>query len=188
MKAKFPLSLSQRLSASPALRSLRKRQSIQTDPLGASRASTLDGTCVWKIVGFSGSYWKPTSPCPFLLERPVLGSSQRDGTSAADAMVEKIQFQKILKNLRLFVKNHSCIATFRPLPGSQQLPLVLQTTPLAPQVPPGSTPIDGGGILLFLDFRHFRPLAPHTRPPRTLYVRSTTDPTPKASLSPFFSI
>ena len=74
-------------------------------------------------------------------------------------MVEKIQFQKILKNLRLFVKNHSCIATSRPLPGSQQLPLVLQTTPLAPQVPPGSTPIDGGGILLFLDFRHFRPLA-----------------------------
>ena len=122
------------------------------------------------------------------MERPVLGSSQRDGTSAADAMVEKIQFQKILKNLRLFVKNHSCIATFRPLPGSQQLPLVLQTTPLAPQVPPGSTPIDGGGILLFLDFRNFRPLAPHTRPPRTLYVRSTTDPTPKASLSPFFSI
>jgi len=121
------------------------------------------------------------------MERPVLGSSQRDGTSAADAMVEKIQFQKILKNLRLFVKNHSCIATSRPLPGSQQLPLVLQTTPLAPQVPPGSTPIDGGGILLFLDFRHFRPLAPHTRPPRTLYVRSTTDPTPKASLSPFFS-
>ena len=56
-----------------------------------------------------------------------------------------------------FVKNHSCIATSRPLPGSQQLPLVLQTTPLAPQVPPGSTPIDGGGILLFLDFRHFRP-------------------------------
>ena len=144
--------------------------------------------CVWKIVGFSGSYWKPTSPCPFLLERPVLGSSQRDGTSAADAMVEKIQFQKILKNLRLFVKNDSCIATSRPLPGSQQLPLVLQTTPLAPQVPPGSTPIDGGGILLFLDFRHFRPLAPHTRPPRTLYVRSTTDPTPKASLSPLFSI
>ena len=84
------------------------------------------------------------------------------------------------------MKNHSCIATSRPLPGSQQLPLVLQTTPLAPQVPPGSTPIDGGGILLFLDFRHFRPLAPHTRPPRTLYVRSTTDPTPKASLSPFF--
>ena len=83
-----------------------------------------------------------------------MGSSQRDGTSAADAMVEKILFQKILKNLRLFVKNHSCIATFRPLPGSQQLPLVLQTTPLAPQVPPGSTPIDGGGILLFLDFRH----------------------------------
>ena len=126
--------------------------------------------------------------------------SARRGTSAPpgapDAMVEKIQFQKILKNLRLFVKNHSnqiksnhsCIATFRPLPGSQQLPLVLQTTPLAPQVPPGSTPIDGGGILLFLDFRHFRPLAPHTRPPRTLYVRSTTDPTPKASLSPLFSI
>ena len=159
-----------------------------TSCLGGLRASTLDGTCVWKIGGFSGSYWKPTSPCPFLLERPVLGSSQRDGTSAADAMVEKIQFQKILKNLRLFVKNHSCIATSRPLPGSQQLPLVLQTTPLAPQVPPGSTPIDGGGILLFLDFRHFRPLAPHTRPPRTLYVRSTTDPTPKASLSPFFSI
>ena len=100
------------------------------------------------------------------------------------AMVEKIQFQKILKNIRLFVKNHSCIATFRPLLGSQQLPLVPQTTPLAPQVPPGSTPIDGGGILLFLDFRHFRPLAPHTRPPRTLYVRSTTDPTPKASPSP----
>ena len=125
--------------------------------LGGSLASTLDGMCVWKIVGFPGSYWKPTSPCPFLLERPVLGSSQRDGTSAADAMVEKIQFQKILKNPRLFVKNHSCIATFRPLPGSQQLPLVLQTTPLAPQVPPGSTPIDGGGILLFLDFRHFRP-------------------------------
>ena len=68
----------------------------------------------------------------------------------------------ISKNLRLFVKNHSCIATSRPLPGSQQLPLVLQTTPLAPQVPPGSTPIDGGGILLFLDFHHFRPLAPHT--------------------------
>ena len=86
------------------------------------------------------------------MERPVLGSSQRDGTSAADAMVEKIQFQKILKNLRLFVKNDSCIATSRPLPGSQQLPLVLQTTPLAPQVPPGSTPIDGGGILLFLDY------------------------------------
>ena len=39
------------------------------------------------------------------MERPVLGSSQRDGTSAADAMVEKIQFQKILKNLQLFVKN-----------------------------------------------------------------------------------
>ena len=153
-----------------------------------SRASALDGTCVWKIVGFSGCRRKPTSPCPFSSERPVLGSSQRDGTSAADAMVEKIQFQKILKNLRLFVKNHSCIATSRPLPGSQQLPLVLQTTPLAPQVPPGSTPIDGGGILLFLDFRHFRPLAPHTRPPRTLYVHSTTDPTPKASLSPFFSI
>ena len=103
------------------------------------------------------------------MERPVLGSSQRDGTSAADAMVEKIQFQKILKNLRLFVKNHSCIATFRPLPGSQQLPLVLQTTPLAPQVPPGSTPIDGGGILLFLDFRHFRPLAP------TLKLKVTRD-------------
>ena len=93
-----------------------------------------------------------------------------------------------LKSLRLFVKNHSCIAPSRPLPGSQQLPLVLQTTPLASQVPPGSTPIDGGGILLFLDFRHFRPLAPHPRPPRTLYVHSTTDPTPKASLSPFFSI
>ena len=31
MKAKSPLSLRQRLSASPALRSLRKRQSIQTD-------------------------------------------------------------------------------------------------------------------------------------------------------------
>ena len=100
----------------------------------------------------------------------------------------KDPISKILKNLRLFVKNHSCIATSRPLPGSQQLPLVLQTTPLAPQVPPGSTPIDGGGILLFLDFRHFRPLAPHTRPPRTLYVHSTTDPTPKASLSPLFSI
>ena len=139
--------------------------------------------CVWKIVEFSGCRRKPTSPCPLSSERPVLGSSQRDGTSAADAMVEKIQFQKILKNLRLFVKNHSCIATFRPLLGSQQLPLVPQTTPLAPQVPPGSTPIDGGGILLFLDFRHFRPLAPHTRPPRTLYVHSTTDPTPKASLS-----
>jgi hypothetical protein len=35
-----------------------------------------------------------------------------------------------------------------------------------------------------LDFRHFRPLAPHTRPPRALYVRSTTDPTPKASRLP----
>ena len=104
------------------------------------------------------------------MERPVLGSSQRDGTSAADAMVEKIQFQKILKNIRLFVNNHSCIATSRPLPGSQQLPLVLQTTPLAPQVPSGSTPIDGGGILLFLDFRHFRPLAHFTyaRPPTRL--------------------
>ena len=151
-------------------------------------STTGSGHLVWKIVGFSGCRRKPTSPCPFSSERPVLGSSQRDGTSAADAMVEKIQFQKILKNLRLFVKNHSCIATFRPLLGSQQLPLVPQTTPLAPQVPPGSTPIDGGGILLFLDFRHFRPLAPHTRPPRTLYVHSTTDPTPKASLSPFFSI
>ena len=123
------------------------------------------------------------------MARPVFDSSRRETASAADAMVEKIQFQKILKNLQLFVKNDSCIATTsRPLPGSQQLPLVLQTTPLAPQVPPGSTPIDGGGILLFLDFRHFRPLAPHTRPPRTLYVRSTTDPTPKASFSPFFSI
>ena len=72
----------------------------------------------------------------------------------------KDPISKNLENIRLFVKNHSCIATSRPLPGSQQLPLVLQTTPLAPQVPPGSTPIDGGGILLFLDFRHFRPLAP----------------------------
>ena len=111
-----------------------------------------------------------------------MDSSQRDGTSAADAMVEKIQFQKILKNLRLFAKNHSCIATFRPLPGSQQLPLVLQTTPLAPQVPPGSTPIDGGGILLFLDFRHFRPTrTPH---PTTPYTLRTLDHRPDSESQP----
>ena len=43
MKAKFPLSLRQRLSASPALRSLRKRQSIQTDPLQTD--FSVDLTC-----------------------------------------------------------------------------------------------------------------------------------------------
>ena len=90
---------------------------------GGSRASTLEGTCVWKIVGFSGCRRKPTSPCPFSSERPVLGSSQRDGTSAADAMVEKIQFQKILKNLRLFVKNHSCHNFAISLLYSKQPPL-----------------------------------------------------------------
>ena len=143
-----------------------------------------DGVCGWKIVGFSGCRQKPTSPCPLSSDGLVLGSSQRDGTSAADAMVEKIQFQKILKNLRLFVKNDSCIATSRPLPGSQQLPIALQTPPLAPHVPPGSTPIDGGGILLFLDFRHFRPLAPTRtpRPPRSQAsrgcIRGLTDPVP----------
>ena len=159
---------------------------LNMNALGGSRASTLDGTCVWKIVGFSGCRRKPTSPCPFSSERPVLGSSQRDGTSAADAMVEKIQFQKILKNLRLFVKNHSCIATSRPLPGSQQLPLVLQTTPLAPQVPPGSTPIDGGGILLFLDFRHSahsHPTPDH--PAHFTYARPPTRLRKPAS-APFF--
>ena len=108
-----------------------------------------------------------------------LPSSQKKSNAAHD---KRSQFRKILKI------NQGASCDSGHFPATSLLPLVLQTTPLAPQVPPGSTPIDGGGILLFLDFRHFRPLAPHTRPPRTLYVRSTTDPTPKASLSPLFSI
>ena len=117
------------------------------------------------------------------MERPVLGSSQRDGTSAADAMVEKIQFQKILKNLRLFVKNHSCIATSRPLPGSQQLPLVLQTTPLASTS--GAPWVDSDRRRWDSAFFGFPSFPPKSTPhPTTPYTLRTLDHRPDSESQP----
>ena len=79
---------------------------------------------------------------------------------------QKIQFQKILKI------NQGASCDSGHFPATSLLPLVLQTTPLAPQVPLGSTPIDGGGILLFFfNFRHFRPERDRARWSRDVVMR-----------------
>ena len=115
------------------------------------------------------------------MERPVLGSSQRDGTSAADAMVEKIQFQKILKNLRLFVKNDSCIATSRPLPSSQ----APSCTPNNPPCTPGAPWVDSDRRRwdsAFFGFPSFPPTrTPH---PTTPYTLRTLDHRPDSESQP----
>ena len=144
--------------------------------LGGSRASTLDGVCVWKIVEFSGCRRKPTSPCPFSSERPVFDSSRRETTSAVDAMVRKIQFDFFRKNLQLYIKSQSFTATLQSLPTAQQLHFLLQTTPLTPEMSQEPTAVAGGGDLLHFDFRDPRRPPPRTCTSRTLLRTLCQDP------------
>ena len=136
--------------------------------LGGSRASILDGMCTWEIGGFSRCRRKPTSPCLFSSERPVFDSSRRETTSAVDAMVRKIQFHFLEKNLHFFTKSQSFNATLQSLPTAQQLHFALQTTPLTPEMSQEPTAVAGGGDLLHFDFRDPRRPPPRTCTSRTL--------------------
>ena len=146
--------------------------------LGESRASALDGMCVWKIVGFSGCRRKPTSPCPFSSERPVLGSSQRDGTSAADAMVEKIQFQK---------SSTFCEKSFmhRHFPATSWLPTAPSCTPNNPPCTPGAPWVDSDRRRWDSAFFGFPPFPPTRTPhPTTPYTLRTLDHRPDSESQP----
>merc|ERR1712139_458550 len=77
----------------------------------------------------------------------------------------------------------------RHFPATSWLPTAPSCTPNNPPCTPGAPWVDSDRRRwdsAFFGFPPFPPTRTPTRPPRTLYVRSTTDPTPKASFSPFF--
>ena len=110
------------------------------------------------------------------MERPDFGSSRRETTSAVDAMVRKIQFHFLEKNLHFFTKSQSFNATLQSLPTAQQLHFALQTTPLTPEMSQEPTAVAGGGDLLHFDFRDPRRPPPRTCTSRTLVRTLSQDP------------
>ena len=125
------------------------------------------------------------------MERPVLGSSQRDGTSAADAMVEKIQFQKILKNLRLFVKSEKSFM-HRHFPATSWLPTAPSCTQNNPPCTPGAPWVDSDRRRWDSAFFGFPPFPPTRTPhPTTPYTLRTLDHRPDSESQPqppFFNL
>ena len=118
------------------------------------------------------------------MERPVFDSSRRETASAVDAMVRKIQFHFLEKNLHFFTKSQSFNATLQSLPTAQQLHFLLQTTPLTPEMSQEPTAVAGGRDLLHFDFRGSRRPPLHTHTPRTLVRALHQGPTQNVTPSP----
>ena len=150
--------------------------------LGGSRASTLDGTCVWKIVGFSGSYWKPTSPCPFFIGKTGFGllSARRDQRRRRHGRKDPIS-----KNLEK--SSTFCEKSFmhRHFPATSWLPTAPSCTPNNPPCTPGAPWVDSDRRRWDSAFFGFPPFPPTRTPhPTTPYTLRTLDHRPDSESQP----